>query len=737
MSTRSPIEAIHQEVLTNILNQPLGLPVEHAPTSGAYVPQFPPPSTVADLALPPALLTRITDRIMRAAFQDQFRIVLSQDPTPSQAASSTHTPSSAASVSRAARAPLPPNIKVVQSVVSSTDPIHSWREVRPACRGFRPGLLLSGARVEDPQAQGATEREAAAALWINRRLAFDGLLRTLAHVLALLETHGVVPGTQGTIAALTRAGFPVDLLDFIVPAASPQHESCGPDHALSIIRQIAALVMASGPERADLSGYQFRFRCTSQHFVAATDAGEHDASRLRLQLTRGDHWMGPGSGDNLDLVHALLHHLPGVPVLASIQSHHIEILLDNLPAWNPPGDREITLIAEPLPVSQWARDNAWPGVAFLPDVHPVGHGQAAAQMRQHRAALSPRFASRGDDGSVFVPGENALLRSLPASGIELVHSPLMFQGGNIVLVPDPLDEVLPAQDRRSRLLLIGEAEIARNVALGLTPAEAADALRIEFGAQRAAILPSVSYHLDYELSIRVLSRDSPLGHHVVAFVNDSHAAVRIIIECALNVLETRHILPRSRAKPARQMLRAAKWPELIDLMQGTLLFPNLVKGNNAVVFSSSFARHFSDGPGDNGVGNLYAFLLAFDLMTAWQELPNEAGMMAFGQAVIQGIRRRDADRAALHQQLRDLGFVVVPVPSTADAERGINSINGVHLSDRYLMPTWGGMYGPLDDAAEATFRQTLGPRISIQKIPSAESQRRSGAVHCSTGLWCD
>ena len=54
---------------------------------------------------------------------------------------------------------------------------------------------------------------------------------------------------------------------------------------------------------------------------------------------------------------------------------------------------------------------------------------------------------------------------------------------------------------------------------------------------------------------------------------------------------------------------------------------------------------------------------------------------------------------------------------------------------RYIMPAYGGLYAPLDDAAAAAFRQALGPGVEIVPIDCAETQRRAGAVHCSCSAY--
>src|SRR5262245_116756 len=104
---------------------------------------------------------------------------------------------------------------------------------------------------------------------------------------------------------------------------------------------------------------------------------------------------------------------------------------------------------------------------------------------------------------------------LAAAGHSVAHSSLLFQGGNLLAVTDP-----KAGDR---VLLMSEGTLHRNMALGLSREQVIAAFKAEFGVDRCAVLPAVSYHLDFDISVR--SR----GGEVVVFVNDTMAAARIIL----------------------------------------------------------------------------------------------------------------------------------------------------------------------------------------------------------------
>ena len=88
----------------------------------------------------------------------------------------------------------------------------------------------------------------------------------------------------------------------------------------------------------------------------------------------------------------------------------------------------------------------------------------------------------------------------------------------------------------------------------------------------------------------------------------------------------------------------------------------------------------------------------------------------------------------LVERVRTSGLEIVLVPSLPQGSRGIDYLNGVHDPGRYLMPAWGGLFEPLDRAAEDAFRRGFGPGIDVLPILASESQRRGGALHCSISV---
>ena len=145
-----------------------------------------------------------------------------------------------------------------------------------------------------------------------------------------------------------------------------------------------------------------------------------------------------------------------------------------------------------------------------------------------------------------------------------------------------------------RILLIGEGKIYRNTALGLTRDQVVDAFRIEMGVDRCVVLPAVSYHIDYEVCVRAV------GDRLVAFVNDTPAAVKAIIATGLEALQSTAVLTTRDADAARAMLAAGHTRELVQLLDDKVF-----RGaNQSRQFPESLARPFSKSLVDSGVGKI-------------------------------------------------------------------------------------------------------------------------------------
>ncbi len=582
-----------------------------------------------------------------------------------------------------------------------------WQELRagrPGLRGFRAPLFewASLRSPADPWPDAPPDVRDATA-FVARRLAADGLIATLAGVIRRLGPAGFVEPLQEdrVRSRLMEVGLPADWVRHFRPPGDAPGDLAVVPHVARLVRSATA-----AEERpAGLDAVRFFFSPSRPGFRVATESGEYDFDLLRLQMTRGDYFAGEGAGDSLDIARQLAAALPDVPLLFSVEWTYLDGVRRVAGEWRLTTPGRLTMIAEPLVLSQWAQDNGKPG--FL--------DRAADAAR--RALLVPRYASRRDDGSEFFPGESFLADGLAAAGISVIQSPLLFQGGNVMAVRDPADG--------TTTLLLGEAEVHRNVSLGLRREEALEAFRIEFGVDRCVVLPAVSFHIDFELSVRAVDG------RLTAFVNDPDAAVPIILRAGVEALARAGQLSPEALGQARASLAANQMSVFLEQVGGLLQSRAVGRGQ----YPESLARAFSVGAADSGVGNLHRFLLAMDVVAFALLSENALPSERHARAYVHAFRRRTADRENLHRQITSLGWRVIGVPSLAETGRGLNYINGLHDRTRYLLPAYGGLYRPLDEAAAKKIQMALSENVTVIPILCGESQRRDGGVHCSVSAF--
>jgi hypothetical protein len=388
--------------------------------------------------------------------------------------------------------------------------------------------------------------------------------------------------------------------------------------------------------------------------------------------------------------------------LASVEGRFLAGVLAHVASWRPAAGSRLTLIPEPLPVSQWAQDNAKPGRYIRP-------GTAAESQPM---MLVPRWAGRGEDGGFFIPGETFLVEGLAAAGMRCSQSPILFEGGNAMVVQEPGGK---------RVLLLGEAEVHRNVALGLSRERVLDWFSKEFGVQTCVVLPAASFHVDLEVTVRTHEG------RLVAFVPDSLAAVRIVCRLAAERLAARGVMAAAEAAACVQAADQGHLPVVLAKLGGVIGARGVGPGH----FPFEFAMLFRDGEMDSGVGNLQRALYALDWIAAEVTAASRYPEDRHGAAYFRSIRRNESDRRVLQRQLKQLGWEVVLVPSISAESVGINAINGLHEPGRYLMPAYGGFFKGLDDAAARAFGARLGSGVEIAAILTGETQRRSGGLHCA------
>lgn len=562
------------------------------------------------------------------------------------------------------------------------------REGRPPLRNFFPamggGIDPAGAWRSERWKPPADERSLRAAEHVAKRLAPEGLLATLAWV---AEQEPERAGDPGWLAEI---GLPVD---WIGAFAAPD----GGD----VLAWIAARV-ASGAKLAELAPElarcAFRPRATVAGFEAADDAGETAIGALRIQVPVAKYWQGREDGGGVDLTRCLAEKLPDVELVGTIQQENLDPFLAIAREWRLEArTAPFTLIPQDVPVAQWAQDDG-----------KAGRANGAV------VTIAPRYASRQDEASSWTPGEMRALEHFAASGRTVARSPLLFQGGNLIVVRDP--------KRDERVLLAGEAELHRNTALGLTLEQAVEAFRVEFGVKRVLVLPAVSYHVDYEVSPRVI------GGELVCFVNDDAAAATAVLRITVDVLEREKKLDAASATAARKALDRRD-AQGVESTLGPALFQAMVSPG---MFKESFAKLFRSGAGDSHVANYHRIMLALDVLLVGGA--KEPVADRFLQGFIDAFQSRARSRGELAELLRAQGWRVVPIPSLSNGARSLTYLNGVHARGVYLMPAWGGLFAPIDADVQARFERELGPDVRVVPILSGESQRRNGAVRCAISV---
>lgn len=652
-------------------------------------------SVLTNYALPAHLLQRFQDRRLIDSFQNQeYRVAPSIGPRPSKEFTARGRSG-----------------QFVRVLKSNRDAV--VEQLRASCpsnavppRGFLAPILsrqeTAGSNLwwTLPAPSGV---DAEAAQWIERRLASDGLLPTLVHVLKIL---GPSPPALERLRVL---GFPTDLL---------RHFRWQADDKATAARTEAELIrtvsqrLADGAPVADLIAAldqaEFDFQPTAPEFTVASECGRHEVGLLRLQAGGG--WSdGLIPGDVLDVLYQLVETFPNAEFLISvpqIAADGVEWMAKTL--WRLRRIHQVTLCVEPYRVSSWAQDNGKGGLLRRPK---DGATNAVP------ATLAPRYACIDEGASQFMPAESFLMDGLAAAGHPVLHSSLLFQGGNVMPVHDP--------GSPRPLLLVGEGEIHRNVALGLTRTQAVEAFRREFGASRCEVLPSVSYHLDYDVTFRTD------GERPLAFVNDHAAAVRLILGLGLNALAKAPGIDTNALGLAQKCLATEDASGLSRAL--SQLLSRLPRGSDGI--REEISRCFVVDTTDSAARNLQTFLVAADLLEVSLATPSTNAVDSPRAKYLQALHRVEAARATQAERLRELGFQLVPIPSLTELHYAINYLNGIQHAGGYVMPVFGGFYTPLDRAAIEAYRKALGPQRRIQVIRSAESQRKFGAVHCTSSAY--
>lgn len=673
------------EVLANLRNQRIGRT-----------------QTVADLNLPESFLRREADRIIRGSFEERYRVVVKDALAITEDGQPPITPEMARSKPRQAASDA---IALFEPTIDPQTLAYrrSFGKGRPPNRGFKPALAKGDPLWPfDEPGDDALQSLRDAADLVGKRLAFDGLLFTLVHVVAALGPEPFTAIDDSDLDVLRATGLPIDLLEHFTLATG--------ESGMSIVATVARTMQSSATIDAALKAIEparFKWRPTQSGFSVADDAGGMRPGVVRAQITRGAYWRGEDDGSTTDLVRKAMAALPETRFVASVELKHARDFADVAATWPLLQAEQLTMVIEPLKVEQWTQDNAKAGSLI----------EAGSQPRL--AMLVPRYASWGDDGSTFLPGESFLLPgAAEALGAQLVHSPLLFQGGNILCVEDSRTQP------PTRMLLVADADIYRNTALGLSFDQSLEAFRSEFGCDRCEMIEAVSFHLDYDLSPRATDRG------VIAMVNDPLAAAKIVLESGTAALVRAGMADANVARDAIDALRR-------DDEQGYLgrIAPGVYNQARDGRFPLSMAEKFATSPMDSGIGNLQRFLLALDFLASRNLKEDRLPASRHARSYVQSMARREAERERMHQKLRELGLTTAAIPSMTDATRSMAALNGLQLQGVYIMPAYGGLFAALDAAAKAAVQDALGDDLRIVQITCGESQRRSGAVRCSLSVF--
>lgn len=630
---------------------------------------------VAALDLPDDFLRRAAGRSIRLRFRQQFRQVVED----------------AAVV---ATAPPAPSGAAVVHVEISADLVQRWRGYTaraPGLRGFRAPVGRRG--VDWPMDAPSDGRQAAhrvAATYVARHLATDGLIATTMGLMRHIDLGWLSDdGRRLDQQTLRAVGLPVDLLAmFHMPdrlaadAIAAWYRVGAPGGSIPLTRNEAV----------------FRFVPSRKGFVVSPGDGSRSIRGIRLQIDGKGFTRGPGDGSALDLAGQLLAAIPDVRVWLSVQDTGVEALLAALAG---PTDR-LEVVPTPLPVSTWAGDGSM-----------VGHDHG-----RRPVTLIPRYASGDETTTRFVPGDSFVFETVAAVVGDVVQSCLVFQGGNLLPV------VVPATGES--ILLIGEREVYRNRALGLTGEQVLDAFRIEFGVDRCEVLPAVSLHLDMEMTVRAR------GEALVACLPDEVAAARIVLTAAVGALVRGGAMTDRQLDAVVTDIRRDEPLAAIRALNEVIGDYYDSQGRLTPLFTSMFVA----APVESGAGNALRLLVAMDILTAHAITASGLdGLSDESRQYLQTFRLRAQDRRALAARLETLGMVVALIPSMSDEEAGINALNGIHLPGAYLVPTFGGLYRGVDEAAASALRRAFGLGVEIRPLRSAALQAAYGGPHGASSVY--
>ncbi len=522
---------------------------------------------------------------------------------------------------------------------------------------------------------------------VGAMLARDGVVHAACHA---VRSKKVDPDEAHEL--LFNVGIPTDLLAHVL------------GQARELDGEQAAAGFVAGACAATRSAKQASERLMKEHAPRAwtpsvdgatlrSDAGDAPHSAAIVALARADYLFAPGDGGALDHVRACVHALAPTPIIA--------LAMDPL--------RARTLLE-------------------APNAHVVPCGHAPAQFVRDAiavldrptgssAALIPRFPSRGEIGTPFAPnilpdtlyGLNKALHAVnPAH--EALHSPLHFHGGDI----------LCWRDGDGAHVMVGEGTIARNTAIGLTPAQVRDALAREFNAVELIVLPAATFHIDTCVSVL----NTPQGPAFL--IADPMAAASAIIEEACDRLCKAGVMSPATTRQVGDALARRNEPSnarALELLGEHAMSPFAAPG------APPLAAVLAPADPDGGAASAMRFLHALDLLASQSgaiPVPPDVG------AYLDSLRRAMGDLEALRAKLQPFARIV-PLAAGITGAPALPAANMVHLASGItLLPTFAGVCSRADTLNQAVLERTLGRRVA--RIPAGESAIRQGATRCSLVL---
>jgi len=649
---------------------------------------------VEALNLPDQFVTRIASRSLRSAFRKQYRKV----PNISNSLPKLNVHDSSQLTSSE-------NIILLTGHMS--EQVKSrWLKygygVVPPLRGFRAPVSQqkNSEWMFGPATQENSNQYQLAATYAAQNLAQMGLIRTTMNIMQQFDLPWLLDNKLD-LTQLQAVGIPSDLLEFFMINDKT-------------INQAMANWFRVGSSKQGIEQYAahatFKFTQSHEGFEAIVDDGSEPIGAVRMQLPIAGYQTGPTDGSTLDVLRQFFERDSNEQLWASVHKRNLEVVSSEITKWETNKSKTIRLVSTPAPFTRWAQDNAKPGSAF----------KSADQREVELITLLPRYANQNEQMSKFYPGDSLLFEVIDEVVGRCVSSPLLFQGGNLLIFKNPTTG--------KRIMLLGEAEIYRNIALGLTQQQTIEAFKIEFAVDQIVIFPAITFHVDMEITLR------RVGNTIVACIVDEIKASRIIIDEAISAFTTANLIDPTQLKRLQQL---SADDDLVEIAKSLRVLTNALK-DKSFSLTSKAASALVKTPFESPQLNGQRFLLAVDYITAKAMQTDkflDKTISASEREYLNSLSIRSAEREELAAQLADFGIIIHRVPAFGDEEVGINYLNVVHLSDTVIFPSLGGFFEPLDIAAAKEFQLAFGNNVNIEPFATAAAQQAYGGVHCLVSLY--